>query len=74
MNLKANDLNSNRFLAQSTEVEEINSSDKISDSSNVSSLIKQDTIDNSILNSRNDKNFSQCSSAGNIYSEDELNE
>jgi hypothetical protein len=74
MNLETKNIDSDRFLAQNTEIEEINTSDGISDSNNVASLIKQDKIDNSVLNSRNDKNFSQCSSAGNIYSEDELNE
>jgi hypothetical protein len=39
----------------------------------MNTLTSQDYIDTSILNSRNDQTFSQCSSAGNIYSEDELN-
>jgi hypothetical protein len=40
----------------------------------VSSINEQNIIDKTIINSKNDKDFKQCSSAGNIYSEDELYE
>ena len=59
--------NTNEFLAQNTESEEINNEI-------VSSISEQNIIDKTIINSRNDKDFKQCSSAGNIYSEDELYE
>ena len=62
------------FLAQNIENEEINDENEITDSNNVSSLDEQDEIDISTLNLRNDKTFSQCSSAWNIYSEEELSE
>jgi len=52
-------------------VEEINNESEISDSDNINSLKTQNEIDSLILDSRNDKNFNQCSD---IYSEDELNE
>jgi hypothetical protein len=64
---------SNKFLAQNAEVEVI-TSDNVSDSDNVDSLDEQNKIDTTALTVRNDKTFSQCSAAGDIYSEDELNE
>ena len=56
-----------KFLAQNTANEEIFDSETIS-------IDEQDEIDISILSSRNDKTFQQCSSEGNIYSDEELNE
>ena len=56
--------NSNKFLAQNTE----------SDSNALDLLNEQDIVDSSVLKVRNDKTFQQCSSAGDIYSEEELNE
>ena len=56
--------NSNKFLAQNTE----------SDSNALDLLDEQDIVDSSVLKVRNDKTFQQCSSAGDIYSEEELNE
>ena len=64
----------NNFLVQSTGTEGNLETGKISDSSTTDSIEQQDMIDSSSLNSRNDKTFSQCSTAGDIYSEDELNE
>ena len=64
----------NKFLAQNTENDSITDVDKVSDSDDIDSIEKQNEIDNSNLNLRNDKSFYQCSTAGNIYSEDELNE
>ena len=63
-----------KFLAQNTENSDINEVSEISDSDNIDSIEIQDSVDNVILSSRNDKTFDQCSSAGDIYSEDELNE
>ena len=74
MNTEAKDANTNKFLAQNVEIEEINDENEISDSDTVNSIEEQDKVDSLNLSSRNDKNFNQCSSAGNIYSEDELNE
>ena len=74
MNTEAKDVNTNKFLAQNVEIEEINDENEISDSDTVNSIEEQDKVDSLNLSSRNDKNFNQCSSAGNIYSEDELNE
>ncbi len=61
------------FLAQNTETDEIYAS-TISDYDSIESIEEQNTIDISNLNSRDDKSFTQCSSAWDIYSEDELNE
>jgi hypothetical protein len=61
-------------LAQNNSDEESSLTGGVSDSESISSVNKQDEIDNSILVSKNDKSFQQCSSAGNIYSENELNE
>ena len=61
----------NKFLAQNTLIGDNN---EISDSDITASLDEQDEVDNSILNIRDDETFQQCSSAGNIYSEEELNE
>ena len=66
--------NINRFLAQNVEIEWMDDSDTASDSNIPDSLDEQNGLDSSVLNSRNDKTFSQCSSAGDIYSEEELNE
>jgi hypothetical protein len=74
MNTEAKNDNINKFLAQNTETEEINNETEISDSDTVDSIDEQNKIDVSALNLRNDKNFNQCSSAGDIYSEDELDE
>jgi hypothetical protein len=71
MNTGIKDYDTKRFLAQNAEVEEINNESEISDSDNINSLETQNEIDSLILDSRNDKNFNQCSD---IYSEDELNE
>ena len=62
------DNNTNRFLAQN----EITGD--ISDSNVTDSLDEQDELDTSVLNLKDDQTFQQCSSAGNIYSDDELNE
>jgi hypothetical protein len=59
---------------QNTDNENIDVAEKASDSENVDSVEIQDSIDGVLLNSINDKTFEQCSSAGNIYSEEELNE
>ncbi|MBQ5945737.1 hypothetical protein IJL65_05175 [bacterium] len=62
-----------KFLTQNTVIDETDN-DQISDSDIADSLDEQNEIDNSVLNTRNDKTFQQCSSAGNIYSDEELNE
>ena len=64
----------NKFLAQNVENEYIDEINEVSDSNVVDSIEVQDSIDYSLVSSRNDKTFAQCSSAGNIYSEEELNE
>lgn len=62
----------NKFLVQNTGT---GASDFISDLENPENLMNyQDSIDSSNLNLREDKTFVQCSSAWNIYSEDELND
>ncbi|MBO7505351.1 hypothetical protein J6T66_04385 [bacterium] len=68
MNTETTKENSIKFLAQNLADEEISDSDMID------SLEEQDEIDESILISRNDKTFQQCSNIGNSYSEKELNE
>ena len=70
---KKNEIN-NKFLAQNTENENINNIDAITDSDDIDSIEVQDSVDSTILSSKNDKTFQQCSSAGNIYSDKELNE
>jgi hypothetical protein len=70
---KKNEIN-NKFLAQNTENEDINNIDAITDSDDIDSVEIQDSVDSTILSSKNDKTFEQCSSAGNIYSDEELNE
>ena len=70
---KKNEIN-NKFLAQNTENENINNIDAITDSDDIGSIEVQDSVDSAILSSKNDKTFEQCSSAGNIYSDEELNE
>jgi hypothetical protein len=52
----------------------MDNSNAVSDSNIPDSLDEQNGLDSSVLNSRNDKTFAQCSSAGDIYSEEELNE
>ena len=60
------------FLVQNTwDEENING---VPDSDNINTVEEQNEIDNSALSWRNNKTFLQCSSAGDIYSEDELNE
>ena len=73
MDTKSEDINK-KYLAQNTTAEDIKLDSEISDSDIINSLDAQDEVDNSILNSRNDKTFKQCSSAGNIYSDKELSE
>jgi hypothetical protein len=38
------------------------------------SIEVQNSIDSTAIKTRNDKSFSQCSSAGDIYSDEELSE
>lgn len=68
-----NEIN-NKFLAQNTENEDIADVDATSDSDDMDSIEVQDSVDSTVLSSKNDKTFQQCSSAGNIYSDEELNE
>ena len=70
---KKNEIN-NKFLAQNTENEDIADVDATSDSDDMDSIEVQDSVDSTVLSSKNDKTFQQCSSAGNIYSDEELNE
>ena len=65
--------NVNRFLAQNTGNENVGNMNEVSDSDGVSIDI-QESVDNAILSTKNEKNFAQCLSVGNIYSEEELNE
>ena len=74
MNTETKSENNNKFLAQNIQTEQIDFSDEVSDSDITNSLDEQNEIDDSILSLRDDKTFYQCSSAGDIYSEDELNE
>ena len=62
------DNDANKFLAQNVTTEDI------SDSNVTDSLDEQDELDTTVLNLKDDKTFQQCSSAGNIYSDDELDE
>ena len=66
--------NTHTLLAQNTTNEEVNIDSEISNSEVMSSLAEQDGIDSSILDSKHDETFKQCSSIGNIYSEEELAE
>ena len=70
---KKNEIN-NKFLAQNTENEDIADVDATSDSDDMDSIEVQDSVDSTVLSSKNNKTFQQCSSAGNIYSDEELNE
>ncbi len=63
-----------KFITQNTITDEIDVNNQISDSDITDSLDEQNEIDNSVLNKRNHETFQQCSSAGNIYSDEELNE
>ena len=74
MDTETKEENTDKFLAQNTENEEINNEDNIPDSDIINSIDDQNKIDTLEINSRDDKTFYQCSSIGNIYSEDELNE
>ena len=60
-----------KFLAQNSEIQWNN--DVLLDTID-NSLEWQAAVDSSILNEKKWQDFSQCSSAGDIYSEDELNE
>ena len=80
LSINTNDLHkedSDLFLAQNTWDqdwrEKIGVLDVATDSSNVDGIASQDYIDTYVLNSKNDQTFSQCTSAGNVYSESELN-
>jgi hypothetical protein len=65
----------NKFLVQNTENEDINNVNGISDSEDTDSLEIQNSVDSLILSSKtSQKTFEQCSSAGNIYSDEELSE
>ena len=74
MDTDAKDEDNSKFLAQNIEIEELVDSDEVSDSDVNNSIEQQNKIDISNLNSRNDKTFRQCSNAGDIYSDEELNE
>jgi hypothetical protein len=74
MDTDTKDEDSGKFLAQNIEIEELIDSNEVSDSDISNSIEQQNKIDISNLNSRNDKTFRQCSNAGDIYSDDELNE
>ena len=67
-------INVDKLLAQNIEVGEIDNLNEVSDSDVVDSINEQDKVDSSSLNIKNNKTFAQCSSAGDIYSEEELNE
>ena len=62
------------FLVQNTEDYETSASNEVSDVEILNTIEQQDVINGSALNSKSNKTFAQCSSAGDIYSEDELNE
>ena len=76
LSIKTDNKNDNyaKFLAQNTENENINTVDEVSDSDSIDSVELQDSVDSIVLSSRNDKTFAQCASAGNVYSDEELNE
>ena len=66
--------NYNKFLAQNIKDEENFGVGEVSDSDDVDSMEEQNEIDNSILNTKKQQYFYQCSSAWNIYSDEELNQ
>ena len=66
--------NNKQFLAQNTKIEDVNNKDNVLDSNTIDSIDEQNLIDALEVDSKHDQTFSQCSSAGDIYSDDELNE
>lgn len=73
MNIADTNDNKNNFLAQNLVVEE-NDSDLVLDSEDVDSIKSQNAIDSSVIEWKSQKTFNQCSSVGNVYSDDELEE
>jgi len=72
MNTDTGKETSKHFLAQNTLEED--TSNELIDSNTVDSIDEQNIVDNLTLNSRDDKTFSQCTTDGAIYSDEELNE
>ena len=72
MNTDTKKETSKHFLTQNTLEED--TSNELIDSNTVDSIYEQNIVDNLTLNSRDDKTFSQCTTDGDIYSDEELNE
>ena len=74
MNMKTKNTTTNKFLAQNIE-SDVDTLDEVLDSVVIDSVTEQNEVDNIyMLNSRNDQTFQQCSAAGDVYSDEELNE
>ena len=71
MNNQIEDNETFKFLTQNTTDNDNPEVDKTSDTDSIS-LISQDKIDDNFLDTYKQKNFSQCLSAWNIYTEEEL--
>ncbi len=65
---------SEKLLAQNTIDETENDWSNVADYTDKAPLESQDTLDSQIIESKNRQDFVQCLSAGNIYSDKELNE
>lgn len=72
MNTDTKKETSKHFLTQNTLEEDTYS--ELIDSDTVDSIDEQNIVDSITLNSRDDKTFSQCTTDGDIYSDEELNE
>ncbi|MBO7095310.1 hypothetical protein J6V86_03960 [bacterium] len=72
--MKTKNTTTNKFLAQNIE-SDVDTLDEVLDSVVIDSVTEQNEVDNIyMLNSRNDQTFQQCSAAGDVYSDEELNE
>ena len=72
MNTDTKKETSKHFLTQNTLEED--TSNELIDSNTVDSIDEQNIVDSITLNSKDDKTFSQCTTDGDIYSDEELNE
>ena len=72
MNTDTKKETSKHFLAQNTLEED--TSNELIDSNTVDSIDEQNMVDSITLNSKDDKTFSQCTTDGDIYSDEELSE
>ena len=72
MNTDTKKETSKHFLTQNTLEED--TFNELIDSNTVDSIDEQNIVDSITLNSKDDKTFSQCTTDGDIYSDEELNE